>query len=494
MLEYREEDYKAILRIMEQDLLALLAIDLQSEEYEVIYSDGAYRNFENRYRNVGFFQAWKQVGLKQMDESDRGRMEKEISKEYLAARLKSADTYTTICRFLVDGKPAYCRIRIRRDVLEPGVVILSIRNINTEIRQEQKRILEMEEMIRRESVYRDAILADAAGVMEINLTANRSETRIYDNYEEWMPVEVTLPELGDPIPYDAFKRWFGNHMLLSDKEEFLSFCNCVSLIESFHEGKSIASIEYKSRTVIGTDIMCREIYYMSLDQLTGDVRSFCVLYDLTRQRQRDKDVQILQEDLQQMKVKNFISQMRPHFLYNALSSIREIVLVDPEYGADMLYDFTTYLRAGIRAIGSDEKIPFVQELENIRAYVNIEIMRLGDRLQVSYDIQSDDFEILPLSIQPIVENAIRHGIYEKNTDDGKVLLKTEETEAFRIITVEDNGVGFDAEKTRKMVSQGKKDSTGLQNLIFRLEKMMNASVEIYSEIGMGTTVIVRIPK
>ena len=123
-------------------------------------------------------------------------------------------------------------------------------------------------------------------------------------------------------------------------------------------------------------------------------------------------------------------------------SIREIVLTDPEYGADMLYDFP----------------------------------------------------VIPLSIQPIVEDAIRHGIYESGCLDGLVTVRTAETEDSITITVIDNGNGFDPEIIKSQTETGKRDHAGLQNLIFRLENMMNASVDIQSKIGEGTRVEVVIPK
>ena len=283
-------------------------------------------------------------------------------------------------------------------------------------------------------------------------------------------------------------------MLLSDKTEFLQFSNCRHLIDCFENGQRVVGIECKARTITGGVSVCHVTYYISQDEVTGDILAICVLYDLTRQLKRERDMQELKKTLEQMRMKNFVSQMHPHFLYNALSSIREIVLVDPEYGADMLYDFTTHLRASIRAMSNDDKICFSQELENIKAYVNIEKMRFGDRLNVVYDIAAIDFMIIPLSIQPIVENAIKHGIYEKGSDSGTVKLRTWETVSSWEITVEDDGVGFDPEEVRRQVESGKRDSTGLYNLIFRLENMMGAVVVLESEIGRGTKVGIHIPK
>ena len=353
MMFYDEQAQKTILRMMESDILALIVIDTLTDEYEVIYSDVAYRDYSRDKRKRGFFERWRTDGRRLIDPRDRERMMEEIDRDRLLMHLEENDTYSTTCRFALNGRSSYSRIKVRKDLLEPDTLIISIRDVDQEIREEQERALR----------------------------------------------------------------------------------------------------------------------------------------DLERQR----DMEELEHTLREMRTKNFVSQMHPHFLYNALSSIREIVLNDPEYGADLLYDFTVHLRAGIRAMTRDEKIPFSQELENIRAYANIEKMRLGDKLTMQYDIQTEDFEVVPLSIEPIVENAIRHGIYESARSDGLVVVRTEAADNGVIVTIEDNGTGFDAEAVRNDVKTGRSDSTGLYNLLFRLEKMMGAAVDIQSRPGEGTRVEVRIP-
>ena len=357
-MNYGETEQKIILREMERDILALVALDLNDGSYEVIYSDGAYKQFDNRYRRENFFEAWKNTGCSLIFEPDRARMASEISMENLRKVFEKEDSFITRCRFFVNDSPTWCRIKIIRNPVESGTVVMGIRNIDAELKLELDRMAEMEEKLRKE--------------------------------------------------------------------------------EEMNE---------------------------------------------------------LREKLKQMRINNFISQMHPHFLYNALGSIREIVLTDPEYGADLLYDFTTHLRASIRAMSNDSSILFSQELENIHAYINIEKMRFGDDLKVEYDIKTDDdFKIIPLSIQPIVENAVKHGIYEKESGAGTVIISTAELEDCLEIRVTDDGVGFDPEKIRRDVIAGRRDSTGLDNLIFRLKNMMNAKVNIKSAVGAGTSVTIRIPK
>ena len=222
--------------------------------------------------------------------------------------------------------------------------------------------------------------------------------------------------------------------------------------------------------------------------------SFCVIYDLTEQQRREKEMQELETALQMSRIRNFTSQMQPHFLYNALGSIQEIVLEDPQYASELIGDFTTHLRSCIRAMASDTPLPFSQELENIRAYVNIEKMRFGDKLKVIYNITAEDFAILPLSIQPLVENAIRHGIYGRGPQGGTVTIRTRGESKAWVIEIEDDGIGFDVNGFLNGQLPWKTDATGLKNLIFRLDKVMGARVKIASAVGKGTKVKVLVPK
>lgn len=201
----------------------------------------------------------------------------------------------------------------------------------------------------------------------------------------------------------------------------------------------------------------------------------------------------LKSELALSKIRMMTSQMQPHFLYNALSSIRQIVYEDPEYAGRLISDFTVHLRAAIRSMSNDRPIPFSEELRNIKAYVNIEKVRLGDKLSMNYDIQTTDFDVIPLCIQPLVENAIRHGIFHE-TGGGCVTLKSYETHDAWIVQVMDDGAGFDVDKVFDEVDAGIRDSAGLKNLIFRLNSLMDAQVTIESALNKGTVVTVTISK
>ena len=144
-------------------------------------------------------------------------------------------------------------------------------------------------------------------------------------------------------------------------------------------------------------------------------------------------------------------------------------------------------------MSGDSLVNFAQEIENIRAYLNIEKMRFSDRLRVVYDCAETDFDIIPLSIQPLVENAIRHGIYERGAAGGTVIVRSARGDNCYTVCVEDDGVGFDFNAIMAEVKSGKRDSNGLYNLMFRFETLMNAKVTVESEIGKGTKITVTIP-
>lgn len=258
----------------------------------------------------------------------------------------------------------------------------------------------------------------------------------------------------------------------------------------------IQTCEYRMMCKNGSLLLVSDTMDAKMNS-SGIMYGYSVVTDLHKyeqiQKQLEQKLETTRQQLEQVRLKNASSQMQPHFLYNALASIREIVLDDPEYASELIYDFTTHLRACIRSMTNDNLVPFSQELENIKAYVNIEKMRFGKKLSIEYDCPETGFDIIPLSIQPLVENAIRHGVYERGSDGGTVRVSSCRESNNFVVRVEDNGIGFDFETTMNEVKIGKRDSTGLFNLIFRLETILNAHVEVDSQIGIGTKITVTIP-
>ena len=205
----------------------------------------------------------------------------------------------------------------------------------------------------------------------------------------------------------------------------------------------------------------------------------------------EKNIRIKEDEkmLEDAHIKIMMSQIRPHFVYNTLSSISTLISIDPGKAAKALDEFTDYLRTNFSSLTETRLIPFEDELKHIKTYVDLEKLRFNKRLDVTYDIKVSDFEIPMLSIQPLVENAIKHGILKK-VEGGSVLLKTYSEEKSYVIEIIDNGIGFDMNG----VDFASNKHIGLNNVRQRIASMAKGEIEFKSKIDLGTTVVVRIPK
>ena len=186
------------------------------------------------------------------------------------------------------------------------------------------------------------------------------------------------------------------------------------------------------------------------------------------------------------RIKMMMSQIRSHFIFNVLATISTYCKIDPQTADQALICFSRYLRRNIRIIEEDRPIAFSSELEQLEDYVTLEQLRFADRIRFQKDIQTSSFELPPLTVQPIVENAIKHGFLEHGRS-GTVCLATRREAGRVVITVRDDGAGFDVQ-----AMQGK-ESIVLRNVRYRLETMVGGSLAISSEPGRGTTVTIQLP-
>ena len=181
-----------------------------------------------------------------------------------------------------------------------------------------------------------------------------------------------------------------------------------------------------------------------------------------------------------------MSQIQPHFLYNTLSTIQALCLIDPGKAADTVERFGTYLRQNIDSLSQPRLIPIETEIEHTKIYTDIEQLRFP-HISISYDIQDTGFSLPALTVQPLVENAIRHGVRIRR--DGMISVVTRKGEGGHIIVIMDNGKGFDVEQAMNA------DDThiGLRNVKERIEKMCGGTLTVDSTEGEGTTITIRIP-
>jgi sensor histidine kinase YesM len=194
----------------------------------------------------------------------------------------------------------------------------------------------------------------------------------------------------------------------------------------------------------------------------------------------------MREELANQQISIALSQIRPHFLYNSLASIHTLISSDPERASAMVYNFSRYLRANLSNIGSNEMIPFSDEMRNIEAYTGIEQVRFP-RITIRFELAAADFHVPVLTIQPLVENAIRHGLSKKAGGGTLVVRSFEDGEAV-YVEVCDDGVGFGSAGLKGQAG------VGLRNVAYRLKTLAGAGLDIRSAEGQGTRVLVTFPK
>ena len=206
-----------------------------------------------------------------------------------------------------------------------------------------------------------------------------------------------------------------------------------------------------------------------------------------RARELEAEKNALDAQLAESRIATMISQIRPHFIYNTLGSIEQLCELDPPKAAELVHSFAKYLRGNFSELDNPKTIRMSQEMEHVKYYISIEKVRFPD-MEFSFEMNSGDFKLPALTIQPIIENAIKHGLM-KLPKGGSVHVKSYETESHFCVLVEDDGAGFDTS-----ILYDERKHIGLRNIRGRLEAMVSGTLEIESRIGVGTKVLIKIPK
>ncbi|MCL2442942.1 MAG: histidine kinase [Treponema sp.] len=180
------------------------------------------------------------------------------------------------------------------------------------------------------------------------------------------------------------------------------------------------------------------------------------------------------------------TQIQPHFLYNVLSVIKYFCVKDPKKAEETVVEFAEYLRGNLDSLVHNELITFDKEFHQVENYLKIEKKRFEERLNIVYNIKARNFMLPVLTLQPIVEIAVRYGI-TKAEDGGTITISTEETINEFIITVNDDGAGFDTEQEKRI-------HDGINKVRNRLLVMCQGILDIQNKEGHGTTAIISIPK
>lgn len=193
--------------------------------------------------------------------------------------------------------------------------------------------------------------------------------------------------------------------------------------------------------------------------------------------------------LEQTQIALMLSQIRPHFLYNALTSIAQLCEDNPAAAKRMTLEFSDYLRGNLDSLHTQRPISFARELQHTQHYLSIEQMRFGEKLRVEYDIEAEDFFLPALSLQPLAENAVKHGL-GRTAQGGTLRLATREEEDAWKIMISDNGVGYRPEQNE---IDGR-SHIGIENVRARLAAQCGGTLEIRAMPEGGTLATISLPK
>ncbi|MDD3394414.1 MAG: histidine kinase [Anaerotignum sp.] len=187
------------------------------------------------------------------------------------------------------------------------------------------------------------------------------------------------------------------------------------------------------------------------------------------------------------------AQIKPHFHFNTLSTIASFCTTEPEYARKLITEFAGYLRQSFDFKSLNTLFPLEKELQLVKSYVEIEKARFGDKLTIQLDVDKTiKANIFQLSIQPLVENAIRHGV-RKKSGCGVITVSVKRVNLETVISVSDDGCGIDLDKLNTLLSHNEKNGIGLWNIDRRLKKLFGKGLTIESEPGAGTNVMFSIP-
>ncbi len=206
-----------------------------------------------------------------------------------------------------------------------------------------------------------------------------------------------------------------------------------------------------------------------------------------RARELEAEKMILNAKLTESRIATMISQIQPHFIYNTLGTIEQLCITEPKAASKLVRNFSLYLRGNFSELVNVKPIRFSREMNHVKHYTDIEQVRFPD-MTIQYDLRSVEFLLPALSVQPLVENAIKHGLMGLE-EGGTVTISAYETDSHYVVEVTDDGVGFDMN-----AGYDETKHVGIKNIRGRIEAMSNGTLTIESKSGNGTKATIRIPK
>lgn len=234
-------------------------------------------------------------------------------------------------------------------------------------------------------------------------------------------------------------------------------------------------------------IVIQAFFYGILSIVLGTFLATLFMIVFIISRENNKMIRLSEENAHQQAAITVL-KMRPHFVFNTLSSIYYLCDSDPRKAQQVIGDFTSYLRYNFNALAQNDLIPFSEELAHTRAYLSVESARFENLLFVEYHTMHTNFRLPPLTMQPIVENAVKHGV-DPDSKPLTIRINTRLGNNSSFVTIEDDGPGFSAPNPSD--EQGL--HIGLNNVRDRLQLMCRGSIDISPRRGGGTIVTIEVP-
>lgn len=210
---------------------------------------------------------------------------------------------------------------------------------------------------------------------------------------------------------------------------------------------------------------------------------------LTLYLDREHALAKMERELTESRTAVIVSQLQPHFLFNALTAIQDMCHGKAPEAEEAVVEFSEYLRGNVDSLRRSEPVSFEQELKHAKNYLALESKRFPGRVRAEYDIRATGFRLPVLTLQPIVENAVRYGITQREAGGTVRISSDEDGDAFRV-TISDDGVGFDASNPKR----DGRSHLGISSVRSRLETMCGGTLTMKSTPGIGTAAVISIPK
>ncbi len=253
----------------------------------------------------------------------------------------------------------------------------------------------------------------------------------------------------------------------------------ISLLVQYRKNISrqmlIAFLSYMALPMIMTLV---QIFYYGISFVNISISISMIFMLIVSFIEQSRKLAMKQKEAADLRISLMMSQIAPHFIYNTLVAIRQMCVTDPQAAQEMVGDFSSYLRMNLETIETNELISFEKELEHTNNYLSIEKRRFGDRVKVEYDIHDTEFLLPSLTLQPIVENAVKYGVCRKS-GGGTIKITTYFEENADYVVVSDDGAGFDVNEKK---NDGKVH-VGIKNVQTRLEQQVQRKACNFKQTG-----------